>query len=182
MRLRLFRCKIFSTVKCFRMKMISGKMIFFSVFRCIPENAPKIFYSVVWKIEQKGVGGEACVFRKLFTKKLDVNYFPNFNKRFSGQLKLFSVWPPFYSETNTHKSKNIFRKIFYSETNKAQKKNFSFALSHFLVSVWYQNQKNILSFFIFWKGKKRIKTKALIIWVNYFRIYVGFPWVKFIHS
>ncbi len=63
--------------------MISGKMIFFSVFGCIPENARKIFYNVVRKMEQKG-WGEVCVCRKWFTKKLGVNHFPNFNKKFSG--------------------------------------------------------------------------------------------------
>ena len=41
------------------------------------------------------------------------------NKGFSSQRKLFSVSPPFYSETNTRKSENIFWKIFYSETNGA---------------------------------------------------------------
>jgi hypothetical protein len=50
---------------------------FFSMFDCIPENAPKC---------RKG---EACVFGKWFTKKNFVNHFPNFNKGFSGQRKLF---------------------------------------------------------------------------------------------
>ena len=36
-------------------------------------------------------GGEACVFEKWFMKKLGINHFPNFNKGFSGQYKLFSV-------------------------------------------------------------------------------------------
>jgi hypothetical protein len=71
------------------MKMISGKMIFFffSVFGCIPEN---ILQCCV-KDKAEGAGGEACVFGKWFTKKLDVNHFPNFNKGFSSQRKLFSV-------------------------------------------------------------------------------------------
>jgi hypothetical protein len=58
----------------------------------------KIFYSVIRKIEKKGRGGarrggggEAFVFKKWFMKKLSVNHFPNFNKGFSGQRKLFSV-------------------------------------------------------------------------------------------
>ena len=55
----------------------------------------------------------------IVTKKFGVNHFLNFNKGFFGQRKLFSVWPPFYSETNFCKSKNIFRKIFYRETNGA---------------------------------------------------------------
>ena len=52
----------------------------------------KIFYSIVRKIKQKGQGGEVCIFGKCFTvcifgkcftKKLSVNHFLNFNKRFS---------------------------------------------------------------------------------------------------
>jgi hypothetical protein len=68
------------------MKMISGKMIFFFFFfffyefGCIPEN---ILQCCV-KDRVEGVGGKACVFGKWFTKKLDVNHFPNFNKGFSG--------------------------------------------------------------------------------------------------
>ena len=85
LRLHLFRCKIFSIVKCFQMK-----MIFF--FPCLVAFR-KIFYSVVRKIEQKGRRVEACVFGKCFTKKLVVNHFPNFNKGFSGQRKLFFIWP-----------------------------------------------------------------------------------------
>jgi hypothetical protein len=67
------------------MKMISGKMIFFSVFVCIPENAPKNILQCYAKDRAEGARGEACVFGKLFMKKLDVNHFPNFNKGFSGQ-------------------------------------------------------------------------------------------------
>jgi hypothetical protein len=97
------------------------KMIFFLCLVALQKMLRKIFYSFVRKIEQKGRRSEACVFGKWFMKKLGVNHFPNFNKGFSGQWKLFSVWPPFYSETNTRKSENIFRKIFYSETNEASK-------------------------------------------------------------
>ena len=59
----------------------------YSVFDCIPEN---ILQCCV-KDRAEGAGGEACVFGKWFTKKLGVNHFPNFNKGFSGQRKLFSV-------------------------------------------------------------------------------------------
>ena len=99
----LFRYKIFFIIKYFQMKIILRKIIFFLyliVFR-------KIFYSVVRKIEQKR-WGETCIFGKWFTKKLGVNYFLHFNKWFFGQRKLFFVWPPFYSKTNTDKSENIF--------------------------------------------------------------------------
>ena len=60
---------------------------FFSVFCCIPEN----ILQCCAKNGAKGAGGEACIFGKWFTKKLDVNHFSNFNKGFSGQWKLFSV-------------------------------------------------------------------------------------------
>ena len=44
------------------------------------------------KREQEGGRGcEACIFGKWFTKKSDVNHFSNFNKKFSGQRKGFSV-------------------------------------------------------------------------------------------
>ena len=66
------------------MKMI---FFFFFVFGCILEN---ILQSCA-KDKVEGAGGEACVFGKWFTKKLDVNHFPNFNKGFSGQRKLFSI-------------------------------------------------------------------------------------------
>ena len=112
-RLHLFCCKIFFSTKCFQMQMISGKMIFFfSVFGCILENTPENILQCLTQCE-------VCVFGKWFTKKLNVNHFLNFNKGFSGQRKLFSVWPPFYNGTNTRKSENIFRKIFYNETNGA---------------------------------------------------------------
>ena len=39
--LHLFRRKIFSTVKCLQMQIISGKMIVFPVFVCILENSLK---------------------------------------------------------------------------------------------------------------------------------------------
>jgi hypothetical protein len=74
--------------------MISGKMIFFfffSVFGCIPENARENILQCCAKDRVEGAGGEACVFGKWFTKKLGVNHFPNFNKGFSSQRKLFSV-------------------------------------------------------------------------------------------
>ena len=126
--------------------------------------------------------GEACIFGKWFIKKLGVNHFSNFNKGFFSERKLFFVWPPFFRVKQTPTNLKIFfGKYITVKQTEPKRKIFSFALSHFPVSMWYQNQKNILSFFIFWKGKKRIKTKALIIWVNYFWIYVGFPWVKFIH-
>ena len=122
LKLRLFRGKIFFITKCFQMKMIWGKMIFFiffSVFGCISKNGPENILQCRSKDIAEWAGDETCVFGKWFTKKLSVNHFPNFNKEFSGQRKLFSVWPLFYSETNTHKFENIFQKIFYSETNGA---------------------------------------------------------------
>ena len=67
------------------------KMIFFSVFGCIPENASENILLCCAKDRAEGAGGEACVFGKWFTKKLGVNHFPNFNKGFSSQRKLFSV-------------------------------------------------------------------------------------------
>ena len=54
---------------------------------------------------RRGVRG--VVFGKWFTKKSGLNHFPKFYKGFSGQRKWFSVWPSFYSKTNTHKSENI---------------------------------------------------------------------------
>ena len=39
--LRLFRCKIFSVVKCFQMQMISKKTFVFPVFVCNLKNAPE---------------------------------------------------------------------------------------------------------------------------------------------
>jgi hypothetical protein len=91
LRLYLFRCKIFSIAKCFQMKMILWKMIFFPCLVAFRKILQKIFYSVVRKIEQKERGDETCVFEKCFTKKLGVNHFPNFNKGFSSQRKLFSI-------------------------------------------------------------------------------------------
>jgi hypothetical protein len=91
---RLFCCKIFSIAKYFQMKMISRKMIFFfffSVFGCIPENASKNILQCYAKDREEETRAEACVFKKWFTKKLDVNHFSNFNKGFSSQQKLFSV-------------------------------------------------------------------------------------------
>ena len=64
---------------------------FFSVFGYILENAPENILLCCVKDIAEGVGGEACVFGKWFTKKKFVNHFPNFNKGFSGQRKLFSV-------------------------------------------------------------------------------------------
>ena len=89
------------------------------MFGCILENAPKNILQCCAEDIAEGAGDETCVFGKWFTKKLGVNHFSNFNKGFSGQRKLFFVWLSFYSETNTCKSENIFRKIFYSETNGA---------------------------------------------------------------
>ena len=62
------------------MKMISGKLIFFSMFGCILKNAPKNILQCCAKDRAERVGGETCVFGKWFTKKLGVNHFPNFNK------------------------------------------------------------------------------------------------------
>ena len=92
---------------------------FFPVFGCIPENALENILHCYAKDRAEGAEDGACIFGKWFKKKLGVNHFPNFNKGFSGQWKLFFVWPPFYSETNICKSENIFRKIFYSEINGA---------------------------------------------------------------
>ena len=113
-RLCLFCCKIFFIAKCFQIKMISRKIVFFFfVFGYIPKNILQCYM----EDRAERAGGETCVFRKWFTKKLRVNHFSNFNKEFFDQQKLFSVWLPFYSKTNISKSENIFRKIFYSETN-----------------------------------------------------------------
>ena len=72
--------------------MISEKInFFFSVFGFIPKNAPKNILQCFVKDRVEGVRGEACIFGKWFTKKLGVSYFPNFNKGFSSQPKLFSV-------------------------------------------------------------------------------------------
>ena len=71
--------------------MISGKMIFFTCLVAFQKMLRKIFYNVVRKIEQNERGGETCVFGKWFTKELGVNHFPNFNKRFFSQRKLFSI-------------------------------------------------------------------------------------------
>ena len=64
---------------------------FFFVFGCIPENTLENILQCCAKDRAEGARGEACVFGKWFTKKLGVNHFPNFNKGFSGQWKLFSV-------------------------------------------------------------------------------------------
>ena len=55
------------------MKMISGKMIFFSVFGCIPENASENILLCCAKDRAEGAGGwggEACVFGKMVYKKI----------------------------------------------------------------------------------------------------------------
>ena len=49
LRLCLFCCKIFSIVKCFRMKMISGKMIFFFLFGCIYGKCSEKYFTVLCK-------------------------------------------------------------------------------------------------------------------------------------
>jgi hypothetical protein len=54
---------------------------FFSVFGCILEN----ILQCGAKDRAKGAGGWGVHFGKWFTKKLGLNHFPNFNKRFSGQ-------------------------------------------------------------------------------------------------
>jgi hypothetical protein len=68
---------------------------FFSVFGCILENAPENILQCCVKDRVEGArgggGGEACIFKKWFTKKLGINHFPNFNKEFSDQRKLISV-------------------------------------------------------------------------------------------
>jgi hypothetical protein len=71
--------------------MFSDKNDFFSVFGCISKNALGNILQCCAKDRAEGAGGEACVFGKWFMKKLGVNHFPNFNKEFSGQRKLFSV-------------------------------------------------------------------------------------------
>ena len=91
LRFRLFQRKTFSVVKCFQMQMISRKTFVFPVFICILENASKNILQCCAKDREEVAGGETCVFGKWFTKKLGVNHFPNFNKEFSGQRKLFSV-------------------------------------------------------------------------------------------
>ena len=64
---------------------------FFSVFGCFLENALENILQCCAKDRTEGAGVETCVFEKWFTKKLGVNHFPNFNKGFSDQRKLFSV-------------------------------------------------------------------------------------------
>jgi hypothetical protein len=64
---------------------------FFPVFSCILENALENILQCCVKDRAEGVGGEACVFGKWFTKKNFVNHFLNFNKGFSSQRKLFSI-------------------------------------------------------------------------------------------
>ena len=61
------------------------------MFGCIPKNAPENILQYCVKDRAEGVGGEAGVFGKWFTKKNFINYFPNFNKRFSDQRKLFFI-------------------------------------------------------------------------------------------
>ena len=68
--------------------MFSDENDFFSVFGCISENPQE---NILQCIEQNEQGVRHAFFRKWFTKKLDVNYFINFNKGFSSQRKLFSV-------------------------------------------------------------------------------------------
>jgi hypothetical protein len=55
-RLCLFRYKIFFIVKYFKMKIISGKMIFFSVFGCILKNALKNILQCSVKDRVEGMG------------------------------------------------------------------------------------------------------------------------------
>ena len=61
------------------------------MFGYILENALENILQCFAKDRAKRAGGEACIFGKWFTKKLGVNLFPNVNKEFSGQRKLFSV-------------------------------------------------------------------------------------------
>ena len=63
---------------------------FFSMFGCILENALKNILQCCAEDIAEGAGDEVCVFGKWFTKKLGVNHFPNLNKGFFGQRKLFS--------------------------------------------------------------------------------------------
>jgi hypothetical protein len=51
---------------------------FFSVFGCISENALENILQCCVKDRAKGVGGEACVFGKWFTKKIFVKPFSKF--------------------------------------------------------------------------------------------------------
>jgi hypothetical protein len=53
LRLRLFRRKIFSTVKCLQIQMISGKIIFFPVFDCILENSLKNIFQCLGQRKMK---------------------------------------------------------------------------------------------------------------------------------
>ena len=83
--IKFFYGSVCFTVKYFLLQNVfRWKWFFFSVFGCIPKN---ILQCCV-KDRAEGVGGEAYVFEKWFTKKLGVNHFPNFNKRFSGPLLL----------------------------------------------------------------------------------------------
>jgi hypothetical protein len=50
--------------------MFSDKKDFFSVFGCIPENAPKNIYSAVRKIKQKGRGVRRAFFENGLRKNL----------------------------------------------------------------------------------------------------------------
>jgi hypothetical protein len=62
---------------------------FFSVFSCIPENAPKNILLCCVKDRAEGAGSEVYVFGKWFTKKLGINHFPNFNKDFRSTKIIF---------------------------------------------------------------------------------------------
>jgi hypothetical protein len=61
------------------------------VFGCIPKNAPENILQCCVKDRVEGVGGEAGVFGKWFTKENFVNHFSNFNKEFFDQRILFFV-------------------------------------------------------------------------------------------
>jgi hypothetical protein len=50
------------------------------VFGCILKNAYENILQCYVKNRAERVEGEVCIFEKWFTKKLDVNHFPNFNK------------------------------------------------------------------------------------------------------
>ena len=144
----------------FRWKWFPGKWFFFvcvcvCVFGCIPKNVPENILQFCIKDIAEGARGEVYVFGKWFTKKLGVNHFPNFNKGFSGQRKSFSIWPPFYSETNTRKSENIFRKIFYNETNGA----LSAKIFQVLVPKIMKGYLNLKEFLIF-KSLRTLKRRV----------------------
>ena len=54
LRLCLFRCKIFSKVKYFTLKIFYGKYFYFTVFGCISENSfTSVYFKVKWNEKKK---------------------------------------------------------------------------------------------------------------------------------